>query len=108
MQNVCAAIASIDEPPQRIDLGDPGVLEPHAESRQVELALGFVGKAYVGYKAPTDAKPIVSCAVFASLERQIRIWVCEDDDAARVFEMEHEKPTDEIVIVSEGNASLAL
>ena len=76
--------------------------------RQLELALGFVGKAYVGYKAPSAAKPIVSCAVFASLERQIRIWVCEDDDAARVFQMEHEEPTDEIVLVSQANASLAL
>jgi hypothetical protein len=100
MQNVCAAIGSIDEPPQRIDLGDPGVLEPHTKIRQLELALGFVGKAYVGYKVPSDAKPIVSCAVFASLERQIRIWVCKDDDAARVFQMEHEEPTDEIVTVS--------
>ena len=29
-QNVCAAVGSMDEPHQRIDLGDPGVLEPHA------------------------------------------------------------------------------
>src|SRR5262245_33644077 len=100
MQNVCPALAPIDEPPQRIDLGDSGVLEPHAESRQLELALGFVGKAYVGYEAPSDAKPIVLRALFASLERQIRIWICKDDDAARVLEMEHEEPTDEIVIVS--------
>src|SRR5271170_5376487 len=99
MQNVCAAIGSVDEPHQRIDLGHPGVLEPHSHIRQLEFALGFVGKAYVGYKAPRDAKPIVYCAVFASLERQIRIWVCEDDGAARVFQMEHEEPTDEIVIV---------
>ena len=59
MQNVCAAIGSIDEPHQRIDLGDPGVLEPHAKIRQLELALGFVGKAYVGYKVPRDAQLIV-------------------------------------------------
>jgi hypothetical protein len=108
MQNVCAVIGSMDEPHQRIELGDPGVLEAQAHIRQVELALGFVGKAYVGYKAPSAAKPIVSCAVFASLERQIRIWVCEIDGAARVFQMEHEEPTDEIVLVSQANASLAL
>jgi hypothetical protein len=110
MQNVCAAIGSIDEPmergsidesKQRIDFGDPGVLEPHAHIRQLELAVGFVGKAYVGHKVPTRAKPtIVYCALFASLERQIRIWVGADDDAARVFQMEHEEPTDEIAIVS--------
>src|ERR1700690_1381644 len=100
MQNVCAAIGSIDEPRQRIDLGDPGVLEPHAERRQFELALGFVGKIYVGYKAPSDAMPIVLCALLTRLERQIRIWIFEDDDATRVFQMEHEEPTDEIVIVA--------
>src|SRR5208337_2217684 len=108
LPNVCTAIGSIDEPPQRIDLGNLGVLEPGAEIRQLELALGFVGKAYVGYKAPRDAKAMVSCAVFASLERQIRIVVFEDDDAARVFQMEHEEPTDETVIVAQANASLAL
>jgi predicted peroxiredoxin len=42
------------------------------------------------------------------LERQIRIWVCEDNDAAEVFQMEHEEPTDEIAIVSQANANLAL
>jgi hypothetical protein len=108
MQNVCAVTGSLNEPQQRIDLGDPGVLEPQAHIRQLELALGFVGKAYVGYKAPGAPKPIVSCAVFASLERQVRIWVRENDVAARVFQMEHEEPTDEIVLVSQANASLAL
>jgi hypothetical protein len=100
MENVCALIASFDDPPQRIHFGDPGVLEPHAKIRQLELALGFVGKAYVGYKVPSDAKPTISCAVFAGLERQIGIWVREDDDAAQIFQMEHEEPTDKIVIVS--------
>ena len=108
MQNGCAAIGSIDEPRQYIDLGNPGVLEPHLQIRQLELASGFVGKANVGYKAPSGTKPIISCALFASLERQIRMWVCEVDGAARVFQMEHEEPTDEIVVVSQANAGLAL
>ncbi len=108
MQNVCAVISSMDKPHQCIDLGDPGVLEPHLQIRQLELAPGFVGKAYVGYKAPSDAKPLILCALFASLERQICIWVCEVDESARVFQMELEEPTDEIVIVAQANTSRAL
>jgi hypothetical protein len=36
------------------------------------------------------------------------MWVCENDDAARVFQMEHVEPTDEVVLVSQANARLAL
>jgi hypothetical protein len=32
-QNVCAVIGSMDEPHQRIDFGDPGVLEAQAHIR---------------------------------------------------------------------------
>jgi hypothetical protein len=108
VQSVRTVIGAMDEPPQRIDSGGPGVLEPNAHIRQVQLAPGFAGKTYVGYKAPGDAKAIVSCTVFASLEPQIRIWVRENNVAARVFQMKHEKPTDEIMIVSQANASFAL
>jgi hypothetical protein len=108
MQHLCAMSGSLDELRQRVDLRYPWVLEAQAHTRQLELTLGLVGKSYVGYKALNAAKPPEACAIFASLEHQIHVWICKIDYAAGVFQMEHEEPTDEIVLVSQAKASIAL
>ena len=84
-RNVSAPFAaSTDELHQRIDLGIPGGWKRKRIFGKAELTLGFVGQPYVAEQSLDCRSPFVSCTVFASLERLIRVRLCKNDGSARV------------------------